>query len=199
LRGGVAYGGPCFPRDNKAFAALARSLRVRCDIAEATDAINDHQVQRLFGAVAALAGRGARVAVLGLSYKLHTPVVEKSQGLALARLLAEEGYRVIIADPLAAAAAQSVLGGAADVAGSFEDAVRGADVVVITTPWPQIRHVAPSAFTRPIGRLPVIDPWGVLSGSDIMQAARVISLGRGGYRAGAQDDVGTLVHSGMHR
>ena len=24
LRGGLAYGGPCFPRDNKAFGVLAR-------------------------------------------------------------------------------------------------------------------------------------------------------------------------------
>src|SRR5262245_36220897 len=87
LKGGVAYGGPCFPRDNKAFAALARSVGARCDIAEATDRINDHQVQRLMGAIAAVAARGARVAVLGLSYKLNTTVTEESQGMALARLL----------------------------------------------------------------------------------------------------------------
>jgi UDPglucose 6-dehydrogenase len=40
LKGATGYGGPCFPRDNKALAALGRRLGVRCDLAEATDAIN---------------------------------------------------------------------------------------------------------------------------------------------------------------
>jgi UDPglucose 6-dehydrogenase len=40
---GGAYGGPCFPRDNKALSALARSLGLTADIAEATDRINERQ------------------------------------------------------------------------------------------------------------------------------------------------------------
>jgi UDPglucose 6-dehydrogenase len=58
IKGAIGYGGPCFPRDNKAFAALGRHLGVRCDLAEATDAINDHQIA---GACRARrARRGAR-------------------------------------------------------------------------------------------------------------------------------------------
>ena len=41
LRGAIAYGGPCFPRDNKAFAVLARELGTEAPLAEATDSIND--------------------------------------------------------------------------------------------------------------------------------------------------------------
>ena len=69
IKGAIGYGGPCFPRDNKAFAALGRKLGVRCDLAEATDLINDHQIERLIRAVQARAAPGAKVAVLGLSYK----------------------------------------------------------------------------------------------------------------------------------
>ena len=189
LRGGVAYGGPCFPRDNKAFAALGRSLGVRCDIAEATDAINDHQVQRLFGAVAASVDRRARVAVLGLSYKLHTAVVEKSQGLSLARLLLDEGYRVVVADPLSAGAGRALLGESVDVADTFEQAIASADIAVITTPWPEIRQVPVKAFVRPARRLPVVDPWGLLKDTAIAETAKVISLGRGGWRSSASEEV----------
>jgi len=69
IKGAIGYGGPCFPRDNKAFAALGRTLGVRCDLAEATDAINDHQLQRLIGAVQAHTTSTKRVGILGLSYK----------------------------------------------------------------------------------------------------------------------------------
>src|SRR5512134_1974596 len=47
LRGAVAYGGPCFPRDNKAFGVLARDIGVEPRLAEATDAVNVAQVERL--------------------------------------------------------------------------------------------------------------------------------------------------------
>jgi UDPglucose 6-dehydrogenase len=186
LKGGVAYGGPCFPRDNKAFAALARSLGVRSDLAEATDRINDHQVQRLLGAVQATTPRGACVAVLGMAYKPDTPVAEQSQGVALARLLAEEGYRVVIADPLALEHARSLIDRPVEAAESFGDAVAAADAVVVTTPWPGIREVPPEQFARPAGRLPVIDPWGLLVGTRIADVARVLALGRGGRPAGEQ-------------
>jgi UDPglucose 6-dehydrogenase len=176
LRGGVAYGGPCFPRDNKAFAALARTLGVPCSLAEATDQINDYQVHRLAGAVHATCHDGARVAILGLSYKPDTGVYEQSQGLALARLLLQEGYRVTVADPLAAANAARELPGA-EVA-SFEDAVRTADAAVVTTPWPALKTLAPALFVRPSGAIPVIDPWGILRETPIARTANLILLGR---------------------
>jgi len=183
LTGGVAYGGPCFPRDNKAFAALARRLGVRCDLAEATDRINDHQVHRLLGAVQATTRRGGCVAVLGMAYKPNTPVAEHSQGVALARALAGEGYRVVIADPLAAATARAALTVPVETARTFAEAVATADTVVVTTPWPEIRDLPIQPFSRPDGALPVIDPWGLLAGSPIADVARVVTLGRGGRRA----------------
>ena len=37
LKGALGYGGPCFPRDNVAFSALARDNGVPALLAEATD------------------------------------------------------------------------------------------------------------------------------------------------------------------
>jgi UDPglucose 6-dehydrogenase len=47
LRPGGAYQGPCFPRDNRALAALARRLGTTADLAEATDRINDRTAERI--------------------------------------------------------------------------------------------------------------------------------------------------------
>ena len=120
----IGYGGPCFPRDNKAFSALGRSLGVNTALAEATDQINSHQVQRLLGAVEARAKREATVAVLGLSYKPHTGVVEESQGVQLASALAQLGFRVVVSDPMALPAAQAMLSAATSI--SFEPDARAA-------------------------------------------------------------------------
>src|SRR5437588_7710132 len=47
LKGALGYGGPCFPRDNVAFGALARTNGVPALVAEATDELNRRQVPRL--------------------------------------------------------------------------------------------------------------------------------------------------------
>jgi len=109
LRGAVGYGGPCFPRDNIAFAVLAERIGARADLARATDAINRYQIDRLAAAVTSRVSRGARVAVLGMSYKPDTVVIEESQGVMLAQRLHGDGYRVTIHDPLSGTAAAQVL------------------------------------------------------------------------------------------
>ena len=67
LRGAIAYGGPCFPRDNKAFAVLARDLGADAALAEATDAINVAQSDRLARIVRRASSAGDAVGILGLS------------------------------------------------------------------------------------------------------------------------------------
>ena len=96
LRGAVGYGGPCFPRDNVAFGALAARLGAHADIALATEAINQYQIERLCSAVVDKVARGSRIAVLGMSYKTETNIVEESQGVMLARRLLELGFAVTI-------------------------------------------------------------------------------------------------------
>lgn len=159
LRGAVGYGGPCFPRDNVAFAALASSLGARADIAVGTDAINRYQLDRLTSAVQTRVSRGARVAVLGMAYKPDTPVVEESQGVMLAERLAKEGYDVVIHDPLASDFAMRTLGQSVSSADSAEDALRRADIAVIVTPWQQYAALSDLVLSKAI---PVIDCWRIL-------------------------------------
>ncbi|MGA1208522.1 MAG: UDP-glucose dehydrogenase family protein [Gemmobacter sp.] len=174
IKGAIAYGGPCFPRDNKAFAALGRSLGVRTDLAEATDAINAHQTERLVAAVAALAAPGAEVAILGLSYKPHTPVIEESQGLALARALGARGYRLRLSDPAALAGLPADATGATRRCASAAEAIAGADVAVIMTPWPEYRDLPLGAPGAPAA---VIDPWRMLDPAAVPAGITLLRLG----------------------
>src|SRR5690242_11523132 len=78
LKGALGYGGPCFPRDNVAFSAMARANGVPALLAEATDATNRGQVPRLAAWIRERLPEGGTVGILGLSYKPDTDVVEES-------------------------------------------------------------------------------------------------------------------------
>lgn len=180
LKGATGYGGPCFPRDNVAFAALARSLGANPDLAEATDRVNQYQIERVLGAVQArLEGKGT-VGILGLSYKPHTAVIEESQGVALAERLLNEGHPVIGFDPKALGPADTRLRGRMRLAATAEDCVRTADIVVVMTPWPEFAVIAADAFARTGSRLPVIDCWRVLPAEPVKAVADLLYVGQGG-------------------
>src|SRR5438552_15916974 len=68
LRGAVAYGGPCFPRDNQALAYLARQLGQQASLADAVQAFNGSTNERLAARVVECVPAGRSAAVLGLSY-----------------------------------------------------------------------------------------------------------------------------------
>jgi UDPglucose 6-dehydrogenase len=178
LKGAISYGGPCFPRDNTAFAALARIIGARADIAEATTRLNRYHADRLVAHVRGRAARGSTVGILGLSYKPDTPVIEESPGVALALRLLDGGYVVKVFDPMALDVALAVLGRTA-LAESMEACVREADLVVITTPWPAFSRLDAASFRRGGKRPVIIDCWRVLPKERFEDVAEVVYVGYG--------------------
>jgi UDPglucose 6-dehydrogenase len=178
LRGGLAYGGPCFPRDNKAFGVLARDLGAEPLLAEATDAVNVAQTDRLARIVQSRLEAGNRVGILGLSYKPDTAVVEESPGMALARLLGNAGYEVLVYDPVATEAALRVLGGRAQGCSSAAELLVQSDVAVIATPWPEFAELPIEALERESRRAVVIDCWRLLPERASNGAVEIVRLGR---------------------
>lgn len=181
LKPALGYGGPCFPRDNKAFSALGRKLGVNTALAEATDSINSHQVQRLIGAVEGRVRAPASVALLGMSYKPHTGVVEESQGVELAGELAQLGYRVLISDPMALPAAGAILGNSPSVVIEQDaaKAIEAAEVVIFTTAWPEYRDLPLTAFGTGGKRRMVIDPWSLFDADALTAHADLVKPGVG--------------------
>jgi len=164
LKGALGYGGPCFPRDNHALACLMEELGVPADLPRMIDRLNRCQPARVVSLVEHITTGSENVAVLGLSYKPDTNVVEHSQGVAIASHLAKKGYRVSVFDPAATDAARGALGESVRYASSVAECVQGAAVIVVATDWPQFRTVR--AETN--GCIPsptVIDCWRMLQSS----------------------------------
>jgi UDPglucose 6-dehydrogenase len=156
---------------------MARNVGTRADIAEATDNINQRQVDRMIALVRDSLPRGV-VGILGLSYKPETAVVEESQGIAIASRLAADGYKVIAFDPQAGDAARSVLGGKAEIVGDAESCVKMANVLIIATAWPSFKNIALQAFRRAKGPLTVIDCWRMLPPAEFGSVADLVYLGQ---------------------
>lgn len=152
LKAGLGYGGPCFPRDNRAFNYFASLVGLDSPLAEATDEVNKLQPNRIVNKARKILPNGT-VAVLGLAYKPNTDNVEGSQSIKIAEQLALT-HKVKVYDPKAMANAKKILGNKVQYAKSMQDCVRGVDIVVIATPWKQFENLNLDC--------PVIDCWRML-------------------------------------
>ena len=159
LKGAVAYGGPCFPRDNQALAYLARQLGQRASLAEAVDAFNGTTNERLATRVLGMVPDGGSVAVLGLSYKPDSNVIEESAGFLLAKSLVGSGASVTVHDPMAMDAARGVLGDAVVYASDVDEAIKDKDVIVIMNP--DRAYAGLDMATIPKSTM-VVDAWRLL-------------------------------------
>jgi len=159
LKGAVAYGGPCFPRDNQALAYLARQLGQRASLAEAVDAFNGSTNDRLAARVLGMVPDGGSVAVLGLSYKPDSNVIEESAGFLLARSLVGSGASVTVHDPMAMDSARGVLGDSVVYASDVDEAIKDKDVVVIMNP--DRAYAGLDLATIPKSTM-VVDAWRLL-------------------------------------
>ena len=96
--------------------------------------------------------------------------------MKLAAALAVAGYRTLIADPMGGEAAAAALGPAATLRDAAQ-AVNEADLVIITTPWPEFAALPASAWARPGGRAPALDPWRLLTCAAAPRAAVELAAG----------------------
>jgi UDPglucose 6-dehydrogenase len=176
LRPAVGYGGPCFPRDTIAFGRVAHLVGGKADLALATEAINRRQVVRLTEMILDLSSVGDVVAVLGLSYKPNTPVIEESQGIMLVEALGEIGFDVIAHDPMGLGPAKSVLGKTVRLVASAQEAVRRADGIAIMTPWPEYANISPEWLANGRTRF-IIDCWHQLDPALLPERCKIVRLG----------------------
>jgi UDPglucose 6-dehydrogenase len=180
LRGAVSYGGPCFPRDNRALAFLASRVGASSGLAEATDLFNRAQIKLLADLVKRHHSGKDAIGILGLSYKPNTDVVEEAFGLLLAQELSSADFSVIVYDP--SADATRALGAYKTVhfASSAQECITQSGVVVLATPWQEFRDVPSAQWVRHNRPRAVVDCWRVLSHLEGVDGILYVRLGFGG-------------------
>jgi len=147
LHAGIGFGGGCLPKDIRAFQARAQELGAGDAVRflHEVDLINQRRRTRVVTLAVELLGgpvAGARIAVLGATFKPNSDDVRDAPSLAVARMLSERGADVHVFDPAGMENARRVL---PDVAyePTLPDAVRDADLVCVLTEWPDFRTADP--------------------------------------------------------
>ena len=178
LKGAVSYGGPCFPRDNLALAALARQVGAPADIAQVVDRFNRSQVHWLADLVEKHC-KGEAAGILGLTYKPNTDVIEEAVGFLLAQELAGRGVKVITYDPAGPRNSSQVLSEKVRFARTAQECIEQSETVVVTTPWKEFAEIPARQWARHSPPRTVIDCWRVLTHLDGAKGVRYLSLGIG--------------------
>ena len=168
LKGGLGFGGPCFPRDNLAFQAFAEEFGAEAVLGKAVVSVNNSIPQRLFSRISSHCVPPAKVALLGLSYKAETHIIEESHSIMLARTLMATGYQVSLHDPKALDSAHTLLGNNAACCTNPYECLVGATAIALLTDWPEYGTLDWVRISKIVGcGTLVLDSWRLLKGKDM--------------------------------
>jgi UDPglucose 6-dehydrogenase len=161
LQAGAGFGGGCLPKDLRSFRSQAQQRGVESldELLSLVDGINaDARFRAAERAVRLCGGsvEGRRITILGAAFKPGTDDIRDSPALDVALQLAGQGAVVTVTDPRALANAMlqcPQLGYESDPL----DALRGAELAVLLTEWPEFTGLDPVAAACVVDRPVVLD------------------------------------------
>jgi UDPglucose 6-dehydrogenase len=163
IKAGAAYGGPCFPRDNRAFGVFAKEFGINAKLARATDDINNYQTEHLFKNIEAELSKKSHksISILGLSYKPRTHVIEESVSIkVIEKLIAKyPKLKIYVYDPCAVPGVEKVFGKALIYAESAKACMEKSSLWVIVNPEGEYAKAGKKLLQKDIS---MIDCWRIL-------------------------------------
>ncbi len=173
---GCGYGGSCFPKDVKALIHMAREKGVEPRILEAVEARNEIQKRLLFDRVRERFGddlSGRVFAIWGLSFKPETDDMREAPSRVIMENLWKAGAVTRVHDPVAMNECRRIYGEHDRIVycSSPEEAVDGADALIVVTEWTLYRSPDFKALKERM-RCPVI-----FDGRNIYDPPQVRALG----------------------
>ena len=115
----------------------------------------------------------AKIAVLGLSYKEDTNSIKNSPAILLIKQL--NGYQLNIYDPLVK---NIPYDGEINYKETALDAIYGADVLLVMTPWDEFKEISISEIANGLDGNVLIDPYHIYDQKDaVASGLKYVSLG----------------------
>ncbi|WP_106213530.1 nucleotide sugar dehydrogenase [Kineococcus rhizosphaerae] len=161
LNAGLGFGGGCLPKDIRAFMARAGELGADQTLTflREVDSINMRRRIRMVDLAREVCDGsliGKRVAVLGAAFKPLSDDIRDSPALNVAAQIRLQGGDVVLTDPAALDNARKAV---PDIsyADTVEEAVRGADVVLLLTEWKEYRDLEPATISGLVKEKRILD------------------------------------------
>ena len=158
LSAGLGWGGSCFPKDVRALEYMASIHGCHPQLLRAVIEINRdqriHAVRLVREALGNL--RGARIGLLGLSFKPNTDDMRDAPSLEIIELLQHEGAEVRAFDPAAMRHAERIVPTVTLCRDAYEVA-DGADALILITEWNEFKQIDFQRVRRAMRRPVFID------------------------------------------
>jgi UDPglucose 6-dehydrogenase len=141
---GCGYGGSCFPKDVQALARTAHDCGYEAKLLNAVETVNYAQKHVLFDKISHYFNgdlNGKTIAIWGLSFKPNTDDMREAPSRTVMEDLWKAGAKVQAYDPEAMEETQRIYGDQDGLllCGTKEQAMKGADALVICTEWKEFR------------------------------------------------------------
>jgi len=180
FKGGMSFGGTCFPRDTYAFNHISNLVGLPTDLFDAVTRINDYQDQHLSQLVIdeLKTKNQKRVAILGMSFKVGTPVVEKSVGVKLVdNLKKHDGQiQITVTDPLAIENCEQLFNDTIDYSLSAMDCLQKSNVIVLVNN--EIEFIDSIDEFNPTDEVTIIDCWRIFNHGDMNKNIKLVHWGQ---------------------
>ena len=159
---GCGYGGSCLPKDVRALSRLAAEAGYDAELVRAVEGVNERQKHVLAEKLLryfdnSLAGR--TMALWGLAFKPDTDDMREAPSRMLMEAVWRAGGCVRAYDPQAMGEARRLYGERPDLVlcRRREDALAGADALLVATEWHEFRTLDCEALRRTLGQPVVFD------------------------------------------
>jgi len=174
LKGGLGFGGPCFPRDNLSLYSAIKKIGLDIKLPLNTDQFNRKQIEYVYKIVNKYHKKGKTIGILGLSYKPDTNVIEESQGVLLIQKLIDKKVSVVTFDPQIQQNTIKELE-KVQISKTMEECVKLSEVVVITTQWSQFKEINWDKYKGKV----IVDCWRMIDVSKYNRTKnRYVQLGK---------------------
>ena len=184
LRAGIGFGGSCLPHQVTMTVATAAKSGLPTPLFAAVAEVNLRQRERMIDRLAGLLGgsrAGARIALLGVTFKPDTDDLRDAPSIHIATRLIEEGATVVAFDPMTNALERfAALVPGVRVASSVEIALDDADAAALVTEWGVFRQLDWVDAASRMRRAIMVDGRNALSVVELVDAGfAYASFGRG--------------------
>lgn len=182
---GCGYGGSCFPKDVQALARTASDVGYNAELLNAVESVNKRQKSKLFEKLMqAFDGdlKGKTIAVWGLAFKPNTDDMREAPSRDLMEALWNASAKVQAFDPEAIEECSRIYGKRDDLklTENRDDALEGADALVICTEWKAFRTVDFDRLKQTLNTPVVIDGRNLYEPETVKSAGILYyAMGRG--------------------